>query len=224
MTREEHLAFCKKCTNREMNIEQGLVCSLTGSVATFETTCSSFNPDPSVKIEVDNEERLGMDEVKEKLPLEVYEQMKLEENLTAATFSGITTAVLAAVLWGLVTVVLEIQFGFMPILIGTAVGYAIRKTGNGVTTIFGILGASISLFGCLLGNFFSIVGFVSLEADLNFFLVLLNFDYSYIPEIMSETFQPIDILFYGLAITSGYKLSFRAITEQDIQTLKNIRS
>ena len=220
MTREEHLAFCRKCTNRKMDIEQGLVCSITGGIATFDRTCADFNLDPAVTIVVDDEERLDMAEVKAQLPAEIYEQMKLQENLVAAIFSGLIAGVLGAVLWGVITVTMEVQFGLMPILIGTAVGFVIRKTGNGVSTIFGILGAGISLFGCLLGNLFSIVGFISLATDLEFFTILMRLDLGLVREIMSETFEFVDLIFYMVALTTGYKLSFRAITEKDIQVMK----
>jgi hypothetical protein len=44
-------------------------------------------------------------------------------------------------------------------------------------------------------------------------------DYSLMPEIMAETFSPIDLLFYGLALWFGYKYSFRVFTEEDLQDM-----
>ena len=34
---------------------------------------------------------------------------------------------------------------------------------------------------------------------------------------MTITFSPIDLLFYGLAIYEGYKLSFRQITRDELE-------
>ena len=45
MTREERLKICKACTNRRLDMKIGLVCSLTGEMATFETDCPDFSRD-----------------------------------------------------------------------------------------------------------------------------------------------------------------------------------
>lgn len=55
MTRDEQLAFCKKCTNRKMDVTQGMICSLTGKVADFSGECPSFNLDATIKTEPSSE-------------------------------------------------------------------------------------------------------------------------------------------------------------------------
>jgi len=49
MTREEHLAYCKICLNRKIDTKQGLICTLTGTIADFEETCKDFKEDPIKK-------------------------------------------------------------------------------------------------------------------------------------------------------------------------------
>jgi len=53
MTRDEHLAYCKVCLNRKMDMHRGLVCSLTNDLANFEETCKEFKEDPIKKKEVE---------------------------------------------------------------------------------------------------------------------------------------------------------------------------
>jgi amino acid transporter len=48
MTRDEQLKFCKKCTNRKMDMKLGLLCSLTGEKADFEGECPNFHLDEQV--------------------------------------------------------------------------------------------------------------------------------------------------------------------------------
>ncbi len=43
MTREEHLTFCKQCTNRKMDPQLETICALTNGVAGFDLTCANFN-------------------------------------------------------------------------------------------------------------------------------------------------------------------------------------
>lgn len=45
MTRTEQLVFCKKCTNRDFNLTEGVLCKLTGAKATFESTCPDYELD-----------------------------------------------------------------------------------------------------------------------------------------------------------------------------------
>lgn len=49
MTRQEHLKFCTKCHHQKMDRQQGIICSLTGNIADFETECSDYREDESNK-------------------------------------------------------------------------------------------------------------------------------------------------------------------------------
>ncbi|MDD3686764.1 MAG: hypothetical protein PHE56_08360 [Bacteroidales bacterium] len=48
MTREERLIICKKCTNRKPDLDLGLICSLTGAKADFESICNDYIQDELV--------------------------------------------------------------------------------------------------------------------------------------------------------------------------------
>lgn len=45
MTREERLKFCSICKKRQMDMQRGLVCSLTNEYATFDEKCTDFEAD-----------------------------------------------------------------------------------------------------------------------------------------------------------------------------------
>jgi phosphate/sulfate permease len=210
---------------RKFDPANGVICSLTGKIAAFEKDCPDFKLDETVKIEIDDKELLGHHEVKQKLPTEIFEKLRLEQNLLGAIVAGLVTAILCAILWGVFTVTFEFQISYMAILVGAGVGYLMRKVGKGVDQIFGFFGAGISLLGCLLGNFLSIIGFVAIANDLEYMETLTLFDYSQLTSIMAETFDIRDLIFYAVAIITGYKLGMRSITEKDIKTLKeNARS
>ncbi|MBX2965268.1 MAG: hypothetical protein KF845_03915 [Cyclobacteriaceae bacterium] len=220
MTRDEHLEFCRRCLNRKFDSNSGIICSLTGQIAAFEKECCDFKIDESVKIEVDDQELLGHSEIKEKLPTEIFEKLRLEQNLFGAIIAGFGTAIVCAILWSVFTVTLKFQMGYMAILVGAGVGYVMRRIGKGIDQIFGFFGAGISLFGCLLGNFLSIIGFIAIANDLGFLETLILFDYSQLTNVMSETFDIRDFIFYAIAIITGYKLAMRSVTEKDVKTFK----
>lgn len=104
----------------------------------------------------------------------------------------------------------------MAIAVGALVGLSIRFVGKGVDKIFGISGGIIAVLSCVLGNFFSIIGFIANTEGLGYFETLNVFNYSQLIPIMIETFSGIDLLFYGIAAYEGYKFSFRTFTEKDL--------
>jgi hypothetical protein len=223
MTREEQLMFCKKCLNRKMDLKQGIICNLTGQKASFENECPEFKLDDSVKIApLDNKEGLQSSELKQKLSPEIFEKLKMEQNLTAGIVSGLVVGVIGAILWGVLTVLTGFQIGYMALAVGAGVGLVIRKFGNGVEPVFGYLGAGIALLSVIFGNFLSIIGFFANAEGLGYLETLFNFDYSYLPDLMAETFSLIDLLFYGMAVYEGYRFSFRLITQKSLQELRAV--
>jgi hypothetical protein len=221
-TREEHLEFCRRCLNRKFDPDNGVICSLTNQMASFEKECPDFKPDDSVVITVDDKEALNYSQIKAKLPPEIYERIRLEQDLIKAIIFGLGAAVIGAVLWGAFTVTFTAQFSGMPLLIGAGVGYAMRKSGKGVDLIFGFFGAGIALFGCLLGNFLSVIGFLAQAINKGYVETLTLFNYDLIPDVMIETFSFRHLVYYFLAIITGFGLAKRTITDKDVKDFKYI--
>jgi hypothetical protein len=147
---------------------------------------------------------------------ERYERLRVEQSLFVALFAGIAAAIVGAIAWAAVTITTEYQIGLMAIAVGFIVGFAVRM-GNGIDKIFGILGAVLSLFGCVLGNLFSIIGFVSKQEHLSLTETISRLDYSKIPAIFRATFSVMDMVFYGIAVYEGYRFSFRRINAEEVR-------
>jgi len=222
MTREEHLVFCKKCTKREMNSRIGLVCSISGEVANFEEECKSFELDQEVIERIDAEEAIVHHEVLGKLSIESISKFQAEQDYSKAVLFGLLAGIAGAILWATITVVTNFQIGYMAIAIGAAVGISVRFMGKGIDQIFGLTGGAIALVSCILGNFLSIIGFIANAEGLGYFETLMLFDYNLLLPIMKEAFNPLDILFYGIAAYEAYSISFRSFTEKDLHDLEEI--
>jgi len=123
--------------------------------------------------------------------------------------AGLVAALAGAALWAVITVTTNYQIGWMAVGIGYLVGLAVRKFGRGETKVFGVAGALIALLGCLLGNALSIIGFVSQQENIGFFTILVGLNYGIMPQVMIESFNPMDALFYGLALYEGFKFSIK---------------
>ncbi|MDR1730453.1 MAG: hypothetical protein LBR52_07320 [Prevotellaceae bacterium] len=149
---------------------------------------------------------------------DLLNELRLQQNFSFAATGGALAAFLAAILWASITVATKYQIGYMAIAVGLIVGFAVRFFGAGIDKRFGVLGACLSLFGCLLGNLFSQIGFIAHEYSYGYLEVFSFLDFNMVAEIMTDSFNPMDVLFYGIAVYEGYRFSFRQI---DDETLMN---
>ena len=141
------------------------------------------------------------------------EQLLPHQNLAYAIVGGLAISITCAVLWAIITVVTEYQIGIMAIGVGILVGLGVRYFGAGVELIYGVIGAFFALLGCILGNLFTQVGFIGNEQTISYFEVLTYLDLNTIVLLYKESFNIIDILFYGIAMQQGYVLAFRLLPE-----------
>ncbi len=147
----------------------------------------------------------------------VMQRMRDQQNLGAGVVAGLGAALAGAAIWAVVTVITGYQIGWMAIGIGFLVGYAVRAAGKGIDQVFGFAGAALALVGCMLGNLLTVCYFVSENEGIPLMELLSQLNVEIITELMTATFSPMDLLFYGFAVYEGYQLSTRPVTEEDIQ-------
>jgi len=219
MTRKEHLEFCKRCLNRKMDSKQGIICNLTQKIADFEEKCDSFSIDENVKVAPSLDFDLEPAEVNRKLGAEGIEKLKKYQDFYFAIMGGALTALISAIIWALITVATNYQIGYMAIGVGLLVGYAVQFFGAGIEQKFGFLGAAYALLGCMLGNLLSQVGFIANSESMGYFEVISYLNLSIVGNLMAESFHPMDVLFYGIALFEGYKFGFRKITTSTLERI-----
>ena len=196
-----------------MDMQQGLICSLTDASATFSGECPDFDADPTVKLST---EPLEPQALKRKAPTDVYQRLILEQNLSLALVAGVSVGIVGAIIWGAITVATGYQIGYMAVAIGAGVGLAMRYAGKGVDQIFGIAGGAVAVLSCVFGNFLSLMGFVANTEGLSYIETLSLFDYSFLLPALLETFSVMDLVFYAIAGYEGYKFAFRVLSEKDV--------
>ena len=147
--------------------------------------------------------------------LRAMEFLRQEQNLLVGVMAGFLAAVAGAVVWAGVTVSAGYQVGWLAIAIGLVTGLAVRLGGKGIDKVFGVVGAVLSLLGCALGNVFTIAWFISIDTGMPVLDVLGDMDIPIVIELIMESFQVTDILFYAMAVYFGYRYSFRDLTQDD---------
>lgn len=141
---------------------------------------------------------------------EVVDQLRLNQNFVMGAIAGLVATILGALIWAGIAVVTEHNYALVSILIGFIVGIAIRKVGKGIDIKFAILGGVCAGLACILGNVFTVFGFMMKAFNLGFsdmFKIITALSLSDFVNMMTETFQPMDLLFYGVAIFEGVKQS-----------------
>lgn len=134
-----------------------------------------------------------------------YDDQVTKQNLPLALLFGLVAALVGAFIWAFITVLTNYQIGYMAIGVGLMVGFAVGYGGKGVELHFGIIGAVLAIFGCLLGNYFSVIGSAANQANIGYFQTLGMVPLSEIPSVLAETFSGMDLLFYAFAAYAGFK-------------------
>lgn len=200
--------YCRNCTSRNFVNGRGLICKRTNALPAFEGVCDDFQKDEEL-------ERMAPTPRPEDYSVAVdKEQLLAEQNLPKAVLLGALACIVGAAAWGLISVATGYQIGYMAIGVGLLVGIAMRQ-GKGVSMIFGIIGAAFSLLSCVMGDFFSIIGLIAKEYDLSFMETLTRIDFKDVVPLLTDNLASMTIVFYGVALYEGYKLSFREQKEPE---------
>jgi hypothetical protein len=131
------------------------------------------------------------------------------KSILGAIVAGSISAFVCSVIWAVITVLTGWQVGLMAIGVGLFVGIGVGVFAGGEDDLtFGLIGASLSLLGCLFGNLLSICAFVSRgQADISFFTLLFDaiFHPAKLNSLFSAYFSIMDLVFYGIAVSVGFK-------------------
>ncbi len=143
----------------------------------------------------------------------------VEQHLVLGAMGGIIAGLIGAMIWAVITLKTGAQIGYIAIGVGFLVGYAIKVLGKGYTPVFGVVGAILAGLAVLLGNYFSVIGFVAQLNELAFIDALKDTTLSTAIELMKDSFAPMDLLFYAIAIWAGWQYSFKHLTQEELNQL-----
>jgi hypothetical protein len=161
--------------------------------------------------------QIGLDQTKVQ---NFLRQRRAEQSIPLAILAGVVAALVGAVLWGVVSDSTGYQIGFMAVGVGFLVGYSVQFLGKGIDPPFRYVGAICSLAGCVLGNFFAVVGAVAQQYHVSPLVVLGQIPFGVAVDMMTKTFQPMDLLFYAIAVYEGYRFSLKRMTQAELAGLQ----
>jgi hypothetical protein len=127
-------------------------------------------------------------------------------NPVLAIMGGLAAAVLGALLWMVVQVTLNLQVGYVALAIGAMVGLAIRGLGHSSNPVYGILGAVLTLAGCLGGEILSNL-YAASSAQQSMLSLAESTNYVATIQNIFSKMDVIGYVIYAIGIFEGYKLS-----------------
>lgn len=141
-------------------------------------------------------------------------------NMVGAIVLGLVAAVVVAIILAAITIVREKQSGAMVLFAGFGVGYAVKVFAAKDSLKFGVIGALLSIFTCILGSAFCVIGLFGHVADTSYLDIVSKFGISGIMKLAFLDFGFMDIIFYGIAAYAGFAIGCNASDKQEEDTEK----
>jgi len=232
MTREERLNTCGRCLHRSLDFNHGYLCNLTGKEGDFVDHCKDFTRDgtvtDSLKLRVRQRvtkptaipepagapaEKTGATSgrARKKLSQDARRKLKKYQSFLYALLGGIIATAAISVAWAFAAEMVSFPEIYLALGVGLLTGLVIRFFGAGIHGFFGLLGALFTLLGCILGSYFSRTELPAQVAATGIKDALALLGPDLVLNSVMETFVPLDLVFYGLALLLGYLLSIRWI-------------
>jgi len=151
--------------------------------------------------------------------LKLVAGIRARQSLPLGIAGGVAGGLIGAIVWATLSALTNYQIGYMAVGVGFLVGFGVRTLGRGIDRTFGIAGALIAFLGCIAGNLGAILFAITKHADVSIGTLLAKLTPAMMLKLLQLDFQPMDLLFYGLAIYFGYRYSIRYLTPQEVATL-----
>jgi len=121
---------------------------------------------------------------------------------------AILGAIIGAIAWAAITDVTNFQIGYMAVAVGWLAGYGMRTLGGAPTVMGARVAALVGFLGCVLGNLIT-AGIEIVKHDTStsagFVAIAMLTRPRIDVDILRDSFNVMDLLFYGLAIYAAYR-------------------
>ena len=134
--------------------------------------------------------------------------------------ASLIVIVLFSVLWSMLSVLLGRIFPWLSLLLGLAIGLAVRRAGFGLDWRFPLLAAVFTLLGTLLANIVVAAAFTAPLLETTTLAVLSNLTVMTWPVFFDEVMTPADLVYalFSAAIAAFY--AKRRLTRSEYLALR----
>ena len=137
-----------------------------------------------------------------------------------ALVCGTFGAAIGVAIWLGLSMTVHVEAEWTAVGVGVLAGTFVRVAGRGFDRIFGVLGALLTAIGCFAGTLVSGCHFMALQTEgATLFDAISTLTPTTTREVFTATFDPIDAVFYGIALVAGFRISYRRMSGVDKATL-----
>ena len=129
-----------------------------------------------------------------------------EQSVRDAVLASLVVVIVFSVLWAMASTLLGRIFPWMTLLLGAAVGLAIRRAGQGLDWRFPLIAAGITVAGSLLANIVVAAAFTAEALDTSTLAILRAVTTMTWPVFFDEALSPVDFIYaiFGAGIAAFY--------------------
>ena len=129
-----------------------------------------------------------------------------EQSVRDAVLASLVVVIVYSILWAMASTLLGRIFPWMTLLLGAAVGLAIRRAGQGLDWRFPLIAAGITVAGSLLANIVVAAAFTAEALDTSTLAILRAVTTMTWPVFFDEALSPVDFIYaiFGAGIAAFY--------------------
>jgi hypothetical protein len=142
--------------------------------------------------------------------------IEAEADFVRGLLYSTVAALAAAVGWAAFAVLTTSMWAPVAVGVGAAVGYGMLKGGKGTTPTFGVAAAGLAVVAIVVGNSWAACGFLARANHLSVFQLIRTLPLSAYVGLTMETFELMDVLFYGLAVYWAYRAGVRQVSDAEL--------
>lgn len=148
------------------------------------------------------------------------ERLHRSQSLPDAFMGGTIVVVVFVVIWSMFTTSMGRIFPWMTVILGVAVGLAVRRAGQGFDWRFPVLATALTILGSVAGKVVIAAGTTASEFGITTVAVLRSVTIYTWPVFFSESMTAVDWIFAAIASVAAVWFARRRLNRRDYQAVR----
>ncbi len=154
---------------------------------------------------------------------EIGRRLLAAQSVRAAVVAGFIVILGFCLLWVLLSQALDKVFPWFILVLGPAMGMAVRRSGCGLDWRFPVIAAVLTLAGAGIGNVALAIAFAGSDLGGSVFVVLPSFTVTGLLEYVAATITPADVVIAGFAAVIAAFYAMRRLNRRQYLALRLYR-
>lgn len=154
---------------------------------------------------------------------EIGRRLLAAQSIRSALVAGVVVILGFCLLWVLLSQAMDKVFPWFVLVLGPAMGMAVRRSGCGLDWRFPTLAAALAIVGAALGNIVIAILFVGSDIGGSLSVVLPTFTLTDLVDYVSATVTPADVVIAGFTAVISAFYAMRRLSRRQYLALRLYR-